>query len=56
MYMLQINAKLSLVHLFFDLQPFRRQPHKIVKHTQPIRWQLADKLVGCIWSFFVVGA
>ena len=26
------------------LQPFKRQPHKMVKHIQTIRWQFADEL------------
>ena len=26
----------------------KRPPHKMVKHTQTIRWQFADKLFGCV--------
>ena len=33
---------------------FKRQFHKIVKHTQTIRWQIADELFElfeCVWPF-----
>ena len=30
---------------------FKRQFYKIVKHTQTIRWQIADELSGCVWPF-----
>ena len=29
----------------------KRQPHKIVKHTQTIRQQKADELFGCVSPF-----
>ena len=29
-------------------EPFKRQPHKMVKHTQAIRWQFADDLFECV--------
>ena len=28
----------------FFLKPFKRQFHKMVKHTQTNRWQIADEL------------
>ena len=28
----------------------------MVKHTQPIRRQIADELFECVWSFCGVGA
>ena len=28
----------------------------MIKHTQTIRWQVADKILGCVWSFFGVSA
>ena len=28
---------------------FKRQPHKIVRHTQTIRRQFADELFECVW-------
>ena len=31
--------------------PFKRQPHKIFKLIQTIRWQFADKLFECAWPF-----
>ena len=34
-----------------DLNPFKRQPHKMVKHTQTIRQQIADKLFECVNHF-----
>ena len=29
-------------------QSFKRQPYKMVKHTQKIRWQIDDKLFECV--------
>ena len=29
--------------------PFKRQPHKMVKHTQTIRRQIAYDLFECVW-------
>ena len=34
---------------------FKRQPHKIVKHTQTIHWQFADELLKCVSPFCWVG-
>ena len=31
-----------------NLRPCKHQPHKIVKHSQPIRWQFADELFECV--------
>ena len=28
----------------------------MVKHTQTIRWQIADELFECVWPFCGVGA
>ena len=39
-----------------SLQPFKRQPRKMVKHTQTIRRQFADELFECVWPFCGVGA
>ena len=36
--------------------PFRRLPHKMVKHIQTIRRQIADKLFECVWLFCRVAA
>ena len=33
-----------------------RQIHKMVKHTQTIRRQIADELFECVWLFFGIGA
>ena len=30
---------------------FKRQFHKMVKHTQTIRRQFADELFECVWPF-----
>ena len=38
-----------------NLQPFKRQPHKMVKHTQTIPWLAADELFECVWPFCGVG-
>ena len=36
-------------------QPFKRKPHKMVKHTQTIRRQFADELFQCLWPFCKIG-
>ena len=36
--------------------PFKRQSHKIVKHTQTIRRQIADELFECVWQFCEIRA
>ena len=35
---------------------FERQSHKMVKYTQTIRRQIADKLFECVWPFCEIGA
>ena len=35
---------------------FKGQFHKIVKHTQTIRRQIADELFECVWPFCGIGA
>ena len=34
-----------------DCYPFKRQFHKMVKHTQTIRPQIANELFECVWPF-----
>ena len=36
--------------------PFNRQPHKMSKHDQTIRWLLPNKFFDCVWPFFRVDA
>ena len=36
--------------------PFKRQFHKMAKHTQTIRRQIADELFECVWPFCGIGA
>ena len=41
-------------HLMFNSSfskslTFKRQSHKMAKHTQTIRWQIADELFECVW-------
>ena len=36
--------------------PFKRQSHKMVKHTQAIRGQFTDELFECVWPFCDTGA
>ena len=31
--------------------PFKRQPHKMVKHTKTIRRQITNELFECVWPF-----
>ena len=42
----------------YTIKPFERQHHKMVKHTQTIRRQIAAncKLFDCVWQFCEVGA
>ena len=37
-------------------EPFKRQPHKMDKHTERICRQFADELFECVWPFCGVGA
>ena len=46
-------VRVSFVQCF---QPFKRWPHKMVKHTQTIRWQFAKELFECVWPYCGVGA
>ena len=39
-----------------SVEPFKRQPHKMVKHTQKICWQFAHELFECVSPFFGAGA
>ena len=39
-----------------DLEPFKRQPHKMVNHTKTIHRLLPDELFECVWPFCGVGA
>ena len=38
------------------IQTFKRQSHKMVKHTQTIRQQIADELFEYFWPFCEIGA
>ena len=38
------------------LSPFKRQSHKMVKHTQTIRRQIADEFFECVWPFCEIDA
>ena len=40
----------------YYLSAFKRQPHKIVKQTQPIRRLLPTNCFECIWPFCGIGA
>ena len=37
-------------------EPFKRQAHKMVKHTQTICQSIADELFECVFPFCEVGA
>ena len=43
------------LHLLTSLT-FKRQYHKMVKHTETIRRQIADELFECVWPFCRVAA
>ena len=36
--------------------PFKHQFHKMDKHTQKIRRQIAEELFECVWLFYGIGA
>ena len=40
----------------WNFQSYERQPHKMVKHTQTIRRQIADECFEYIWQFYGLGA
>ena len=41
--------------MVFSITPQNiRKPHKMVKHTQTIRRQIADELFECVWPFYEV--
>ena len=48
LYMLGLNE-------FSYSQPFKCQFHKMVKHTQTIRRQIANELFECVWQFCGIG-
>ena len=41
------------LHLYIN---FNRQSHKMIKHTQTIRRQIADELFECVCPFCEIGA
>ena len=41
---------------YFRYELFKRQSHKMVKHTQTIRRQFTDELFECVWPFCETGA
>ena len=53
------NSKIRDVHaksktiknLWSFIWPFKRQPQKMVKHTQTIHRLLVDELLECVWPF-----
>ena len=42
------NSSSDSSSLFLIYYPFERQFHKMVKHTQTIRRQIADELFECV--------
>ena len=52
-YNLKVAIKRNLkvadyLYVTLNLQPFKRQSHKMVKHTQTIRQQFAGELFECV--------
>ena len=43
------------IHVSKLAWPFKRQSHKMVKHTQTIRRQIANELFECVWLFCEIG-
>ena len=52
----EIYLEELLVTTHFQLYPFKRQSHKMAKHTQIIRRQIADELFDCVRTFCEIGA
>ena len=52
----EIYLEELLVTTHFQLHPFKRQSHKMGKHTQIIRRQIADELFDCVRTFCEIGA
>ena len=50
------KIKVSKLKLINHSYPFKRQPHKMVKHTQTIRRLTGDEMFECVWPFCGVGA
>ena len=48
------NNLLGLVNINFDLNPFKRQPNKMVKLTKTIRLQIADQLFECLTIIIII--
>ena len=40
-----------VIYVLKVMSPFKRQSHKMVKHTQTIHRKFADKLFECFWPF-----
>ena len=55
---MQLYVKLTIflflpvyvLNIIVHNKPFKRQSHKMAKHTQAIRRQIADKLFECVWT------
>ena len=44
-----------LISFLYHYYPFKRQPHKLVKHTQTICRQITDKLLECVCLIILWG-
>ena len=59
-YVFHLEKLIAAAHSLNDktnlyLEPFKRQSHKMIKHTQTIRRQFADDLFECVWPFCEIG-
>ena len=56
----EVCGQITLLHawisIYFITYPFKRRPHKMVKHTQTICREFADEFFECDWPFYTVGA
>ena len=50
------NVWWALLFVNETCQPFKRQSHKMVKHTQTICQQIAKELFEYVWPFCDIGA
>ena len=52
-----IGTRRVNLYFFFQIDcSLFNQFHKMVKHTQTIRWQFANELFECVWPFCGIGA
>ena len=52
---IEVNLQFTVSKLVRNNLNLKRQPHKMVKHIQTIRYLTADELIEYVWPFCGVG-